>query len=179
MPDPVTEFELYRQELLNALGGDDPVEVLRATLAEVEQLAAAVSAEQLSRAPAPAEWSPREVLSHLADSDLMCAVRVRMIVTQDRPSLVGYDQDAWTARFGGLDADARETIERWQVLRRANLRTYASLSPDEWQRFGVHTERGAESARLTVQMQAGHDRMHLDQVRRALTATSPQLSTPR
>jgi hypothetical protein len=91
-----------------------------------------------------------------------------MIVTQDRPAIVGYDQKAWTARFGGLDADAAETIERWRTLRQAKLRICESLSPAEWERVGVHSERGPESARLNIQLLAGHDRMHLDQFRRGL-----------
>ena len=90
-----------------------------------------------------------------------------MIVNQDQPQLVGYDQQAWTARFASLD-DPRQTLERWRVLREANLRMFASLSPEEWQRFGLHTERGPESALLTVQLMAGHDRMHLDQIRRGM-----------
>jgi DinB superfamily len=172
MADPVTEFELYRQELLAALGADDPVDVLRTTLAEVEGIADGASVEALSHQPTPGEWSPREVFAHLADSDLVTGMRVRMVVTQDRPVLVGYDQEAWTRRFGSLDADARETIERWQGLRRANIRIYESLSEQDWQRVGVHTERGDESALLTVRLQAGHDRMHLDQVRRGLAAAA-------
>jgi hypothetical protein len=163
MPDPITEFEQYRQELLGLLGSDNPVAVLRTTLDEI----AAFSGADLSRRPAPGEWSPAEVLSHLADSDLMVNVRVRMIVTQDRPQLVGYDQEAWTARFGGLE-DAPATVERWRVLRAANLRLFDSLTDSEWQRVGMHTERGPESARLTVELMAGHDRMHLDQIRRGL-----------
>jgi DinB superfamily len=167
MPDPVTEFELYRQELLTALGDDDPVAVLRAGLEEVPRLVAGASDEQLQRAPAPGEWSAWQVLSHLADSDLMAGTRVRMIVTQDRPALVGYDQEAWTARFSGLDNDVHETLERWRALRRTNIKIFGSLSRAEWERVGLHTERGEESARLTVQLMAGHDRVHLAQFRRA------------
>jgi hypothetical protein len=169
MADPVTEFEEYRQELLAMLGSDDPVEVLRATLEEVPRLVAGASTDALNRSPAPGEWSPRDVLNHLADSDLIVCTRVRMIVTQDRPAVVGYNQEAWTSRFGGLDPDPLDTVDRWQALRRANLRMYDSLSPDEWQRVGVHSERGEESARLNVELQAGHDRMHLDQFRRTLS----------
>src|SRR6266849_4433671 len=100
MSDPVTEFEQYREELLAALANDDPVAVLRATLDEVPRLVATASPEQMNRSPEPGEWSPRQVLNHLSDSDLVHGTRIRMIVTQDRPTLVGYDQDAWTARFG-------------------------------------------------------------------------------
>jgi DinB superfamily len=172
MPDPVTEFELYRQDLLTALGDDDPVAVLRAGLEEIPRLAASVSDEHLGRAPAPGEWSARQVVSHLADSDLMAGMRVRMIVTQDRPMLVGYDQEAWTARFSRLDADVAETLERWRALRRSNVEIFQSLSPEEWERVGLHTERGEASARLTVQLMAGHDRMHVAQFRRAAQSRS-------
>jgi hypothetical protein len=168
MADPVTEFELYRDELLGALAHDDPVAVLRATLDEVPRLVATASTEQMSRSPAPGEWSPRQVLNHLSDSDLVTGVRIRMIVTQDRPALVGYDQEAWTERFGSLDATPQETVDRWLALRRANLRMYESLRPEEWDRVGLHSERGTESVRLTIQLQAGHDRVHLDQLRRGL-----------
>src|SRR5262249_48381777 len=168
MADPVTEFEQYRQELLAALGGDDPVAVLRDDLAQIERLVAGTTPEQLNRSPAPGEWSPREVLNHLADSDLVFATRVRMIVTQDRPTLVGYDQEAWTDRFGGLDPTPQQTLVRWQALRAANVRMAESLTDAEWERVGLHSERGEESVRLNVRLLAGHDRVHLDQFRRAL-----------
>src|SRR3981189_3836937 len=103
MADPVTEFEGYLQELLAMLGSGDPVEVLRATLEEVPRLVAGASTDALNRSPALGEWSPRDVLNHLADSDLIVCTRVRMIVTQDRPAIVGYDQEAWTSPFGGSD----------------------------------------------------------------------------
>lgn len=169
MADPVTEFEQYRQELLNALAGDDAVAVLRESFELVPRLVAQATPGQLDKSPGPGEWSPREVLNHLADSDLVFGTRIRMIVTQDRPTIVGYDQEAWMARFGAMDADASETVDRWRVLRQANLRMCASLSPEELDRVGLHSERGAESARLNLQLLAGHDRMHLAQFRRALS----------
>jgi len=168
MADPVTEFEQYRKELLAALADDDPVAVMQTTLDEVPRLVATASVEQMNRSPAPGEWSPRQVLNHLSDSDLVTGTRIRMIVTQDRPTIVGYDQDAWTERFGSLDATPQDTIDRWQTLRRANLRLMQSLSPQEWNRVGLHSERGPESVRLNVQLLAGHDRMHLDQFRQGL-----------
>ena len=166
--DPVTEFETYRDEILAALGGRDPLAVMRATLDEVRRLTEGASADRLRRAPAPGEWSPCQVLSHLADSDLVAGVRVRMMVSQERPVLVGYDQDAWTDRFGDLDADPRDTVARWTALRQNNLGVWESLAPAEWERVGQHTERGEESVRLLVSLLGGHDLVHLDQLRQAL-----------
>jgi hypothetical protein len=169
--DPVTEFEQYRNELLAELGVHDPVAVLHTTLKEVEYLLAGASTGQLRQRPAEGEWSPSEVLNHLADSDLVFSVRARMMVTQDRPLLVGYDQEAWTDRFGGLDATPQDTFERWRALRLANLRMIESLQPEEWERVGVHSERGEESVRLHVRLLAGHDRIHLAQFRVGLSAS--------
>jgi hypothetical protein len=169
--DPVTEFELYRNELLAELGVRDPVVVLRTTLDELDRLVGGTSVSQLRQRPAAGEWSPGEVLNHLADSDLVFSVRARMMVTQARPTLVGYDQEAWTARFGGLDATPQETFERWRALRLANLRVIESLQPEEWERVGLHTERGEESVRLHVRLLAGHDRVHLNQFREGLSAS--------
>jgi hypothetical protein len=168
MAEPVTEFERYRTEILALLGDDDPLDVLRASLEDVSTLVAGANADQLSAAPAPGEWSPWQVLVHLADSEAVLGMRVRLIVTQDQPTLVGYDQDAWTARFADLDPDPQATFARWLALRQNNLRLYESLTDDEWARTGMHTERGAESAREVVRLAAGHDRAHIDQIRRVL-----------
>jgi DinB superfamily len=172
MADPVTEFERYRDELLAALGDDDPIQVLHRSLEEIPRALASAKPEDVARQPAPREWSAAEVLSHLADSDLVAAVRIRMIVTQDRPTLVGYDQEAWTARFASLDADPLLTLERWRSLRQSNVHLYESLTDAEWQRVGVHTERGEESVLLLVRLLAGHDRIHLDQFSRALAKSA-------
>lgn len=163
------EFEEYRRELLAALGEDDPLEVLGGSVQAVRELTEAVPADRMSREPAPGEWSAWQVLSHLADTDLVHGVRVRMVLTGDRPLLVAYDQERWAGRLGGLDQAARQTFLRWRILREANLALFESLTGEEWERTGLHSERGEESLRLMIALQAGHDRVHLEQMRRCLS----------
>ena len=90
-----------------------------------------------------------------------------MIITADRPPIVGYDQDAWVERFSELD-DAQQTFALWRQLREANVRLYSSLKPEELAMVGLHTERGEESVDLMVRMLAGHDLMHLEQLQSCL-----------
>ncbi len=168
MAAPTSEFDQYRAELLAALGGRDPVLVMRETADKIAHLAQQTRSEAFSQVSSPGEWSPWQVLAHLADNELVWGVRVRMIATQDRPPLASYDQDAWTERFGGLEASPRATLERWTVLRSSNLRIYESLSPVEWERVGQHPERGIISIRTIAELVAGHDVIHLDQLRRGL-----------
>jgi hypothetical protein len=168
--DPVTEFDRYREEILAALGGREPLRVLRGTLDEVRALTESASADRLARSPGPGEWSPWQVLHHLVDNDMVWGVRTRMIVTQQRPVLVGYDQEAWNERLHRLDPDPRETLGLWLALRRSNLRFWESLDGAEWARVGLHTERGEQSVREIVLLLAGHDLVHIDQFRRGLAA---------
>lgn len=168
MLDPVGEFELYRQDLFRRLGNDDPLDVFRTTIPTVSNLVLNTSEERLQLKPAPDEWSAWEVVNHLTDTEWVYGVRVRMIVVQHEPILVGYDQATWVTRFGPLDSDLETVIGRWQLLRHNNLRLYESLSAEEWERVGMHTERGPESVRLMVRMLGGHDRLHIEQIQQCL-----------
>ncbi|MDA0366495.1 MAG: DinB family protein [Chloroflexi bacterium] len=170
MANPSSEFDRYREEILAALGGRDPLSVLTATLDEVRMLTTGVSAAVLGRAPAAGEWAPAQVLSHLSDNDMVWGTRVRMIVTDDRPLLVPYDQEVWTARFAHLDAGPTSALTRWVALREANLAVWRSLDETEWTRTGMHPERGEQTVREITALLAGHDIVHSEQIRRGIAA---------
>ena len=158
----------YIQELENYLGDDEPLAVLQTTLTLLPALVGDLDEATLTRQPAPGEWSPWQVVLHLADTEWVYGVRVRLTVAQERPVLVGYDQDAWVTRFGSLDKDIHETLARFRLLREANLRVYHALNEAELQRIGLHTERGEETVEHIIRALGGHDRLHLEQIKRAL-----------
>jgi DinB superfamily len=116
--------------------------------------------------PAAEGWNARQVLAHLADFELMAAVRVRQVLSRERPQLATYGQEEFTDRFSGLEP-AAEALERIAAVRRATLRVLESLTPEDWDRTGVHPERGEETLRRTMEMLVRHDRSHLEQLRRA------------
>jgi hypothetical protein len=115
---------------------------------------------------APGKWSVNEVLQHLADSELVFGWRIRLLLAHDRPTITGYDQDRWAERLGYAEGDPRDAIERFGVLRRANLRLLERASPADLQRVGVHAERGEESLAHIIRLYAGHDLLHLRQIER-------------
>jgi hypothetical protein len=161
--DPVDEPEEYQRELLALLGGEDPVTVLDATATLLRERLGEVPADMLTRRPEPDEWSPAELLGHLWDAEIVHAFRARLILAQDGPDLTGYDQDAW-ATLAKPDA----LLEAFIALRDANIVLARSAAPDAWERWGMHAERGRTTYRLLLQTMAGHDRAHLEQLRRAL-----------
>jgi hypothetical protein len=114
--------------------------------------------------PSPDSWSAAEVMSHLADFEMIAGARIRAILTLDRPFLPAYDQERFTARFGAL-APPDESLERFLLTRRATLRVLEALDAEEWDRRGVHPVRGEEPLRRTIEMLVRHDREHLEQIR--------------
>jgi hypothetical protein len=166
------QAKAYTAAILGLVGDADPPAILRKTPADLRAAIEGLSARQLSTAEAPGKWSIRHVVRHLADSEIVFAWRLRMLLAHDRPPLTGYDQDLWAQRLGYEDSDAREALEEYAVLRRGNLRLLDRASPQDLERYGVHAERGNESAAHLMRMYAGHDTLHLRQVARIRKAVS-------
>ena len=58
-----------------------------------------ITEQQLDARPAPGKWSPREIVHHLADSEMTAAIRLRRLIAEDRPAIVGYDQEEYARRL--------------------------------------------------------------------------------
>jgi uncharacterized damage-inducible protein DinB len=112
------------------------------------------------------KWSIRQVLRHLADSELVWGYRLRLVLSQDRPPLTGFDQDRWAERLHYDEADVATALEEFALLRRGNLKLLDRATPDDLERVGVHTERGEESVEHMIRLYAGHDLLHLRQIER-------------
>lgn len=146
--------------------------VLRDTASALTRRIEGLEATQVSRPEAPGKWSIAQVLQHLADSELVWGYRLRMVLAHDRPAITGYDQDLWATRLHYADADPRQAIHDFSVLRQANLRLLARASDSDLTRVGVHAERGEESVAHLIRLYAGHDILHLRQIARIrLTVT--------
>lgn len=161
----------YVRALLDLLGSRDPLQVLdelhRWLLSRVHGLPDSV----LRRPEKPGKWSVIEVIQHLADSELVAGFRTRMILTEDRPALQGYDQDRWASELGYRHVSLGQASEQLHALRTANLHLWKSLTPAQLERVGLHSERGPESAGHILRLMAGHDLVHRRQIDRILAAT--------
>ena len=65
----------------------------------IREALARVPGEALKWRPEPGKWSAHEVAVHCADSETNGALRIRYLIAEKEPLIVGYDQDAWARRF--------------------------------------------------------------------------------
>jgi hypothetical protein len=168
-PDPVAESQAYQLFLLAALGQDDPAEAQAAVPARIRALI--VEAGDLLRVrPEPKEWSVLECIAHIVDAEIVMSGRYRFAVAHEDPPLIGYDQDLWVDNLRRNEDDVETLLACFEGLRRANVAMWRASTDEERARVGLHSERGPESYDLAYRMIAGHDRVHLGQADRTLTA---------
>lgn len=156
----------YIDAILRLLGDRDPVAVLEATPTALRAAFGGFSPALRQTPEAEGKWSASDVIHHLADSEVVWAVRLRKALAEDRPTLTGYDQDRWADGLGYRERDAGPSLEAFTALRRANLELLGACDGAALERVAVHAERGEESVRHMMRLYAGHDLLHVRQIER-------------
>ena len=162
----------YVRALLDLLGNRDPVTVLGELLPWLDQRLSGVGESTLRRPEKPGKWSVIEVIQHLADSDLVAGFRFRMMLTEDRPPIQGYDQDRWATQLHYRDVPLAQALAQLRGLRQANLELWKRLTAAELERIGLHSERGPESVSHLLRLMAAHDLVHRRQIDRIFAAVT-------
>jgi hypothetical protein len=122
------EAQAYTAAILDLVGDQDPIGVLRDTPAAVRDGISGLSGDQVSTPEMPGKWSIRQVVRHFADSEIVWGWRLRLVLAQERPTLTGYDQDLWAERLRYAAADIDQSLEEFAVLRRGHLRLLSAAA---------------------------------------------------
>lgn len=138
-----------------------------------EALAGSTDAE-LDAREAPGEWSPRQVVHHLADSEMTAAIRIRRILVEDGPLIQGYDQEAFAARLH-YDRPLEGSLLAFRAARACTLELIRRLGDAEWARAGTHSQYGPYSAEDWLRDYGVHAHDHAEQIRRARATASEEL----
>lgn len=158
----------YARRLLGYVARKDPLDVMKATPRRLSAVLGGVSKARLARRPAPGRWSAAQIVAHLADAEVATSWRWRQILSTNKVPIEAYDQDAWASTFDYAHRDPRESLELFRVLRASNVALLESVPRRLWSNYGVHRERGKESAARLIRLVAGHDVNHLTQIERIL-----------
>jgi DinB family protein len=128
-----------------------------------------ITPEELDARVGEGKWSPREVVHHLADSELSAAMRLRLILAEDRPTIQGYDQDLFARRLH-YDRPHEASLELFRYARASTVELLDLMTPADWTRAGTHTQSGAFGAERWLQIYASHAHKHARQIRVARDA---------
>lgn len=146
------------------------IETIRAFPQELERLLSGLTEEQIEAHNEEGGWSVRQIVHHLADSHMNSLIRLKLILTLDRPTLQGYPQDAWALLPDTAGVPLEASL---QILRGLHARWAAvwdAMPPDAWTRTGLHTENGEVTPEQMLHIYARHCRDHLAQMKAAVDA---------
>ncbi|MBL8161898.1 MAG: putative metal-dependent hydrolase [Anaerolineae bacterium] len=148
----------------------DCINRIRRLPSELEALVSKLSEEQLITEFIAGEWNVAQNVHHLADAHMNGFIRLKLMLTEDNPPLKLYKQEYWAERVDSYDAPVQYSImllrglhHRWVVL-------FESLSEAEWNRTGIHPDRGSITAEDILKIYSAHGEAHLDQITRTLAA---------
>jgi len=146
------------------LDGRPVPEILAATPSALAGLIETIGAEKSAAPPAPGKWSPAEIISHLADCELVFAFRLRQTLAEDSHTIQPFDQEKWAVQYGGISAV--QAFEVFKAMRGWNLQLLKNVKPEAAGRTVTHPERGTMTFQTIVETMAGHDLNHIAQLER-------------
>ncbi|MGA2881075.1 MAG: DinB family protein [Bryobacteraceae bacterium] len=144
------------------IGDRAPLDVISETPRRLAQLVETIGPERLEISPAPGKWSARDILSHLADSEIVFSFRLKQTLAQDHHVIQPFDQDLWAKSYPACDA--RLALAALSAVRAWNLALIRSVKPADLSKPVTHPERGTMTFQTIVETMAGHDRNHIKQM---------------
>ncbi len=130
---------------------------------------------ELEFKPSPTAWSVHEIAVHLVDSEIVLQHRLKAILSEERPTFIAFDQDAWARRLNYASLDVEHHLEALLALRRAFAPVLETVTEEDQHRIGVHNEDGEITARMLIdKICVTHLESHVKQVQRNRDAFAAQ-----
>ncbi len=151
-PEQIARYEATPSQLIAALEGLDEA--------------------QLHHKPTEDEWSIHEVIIHLADSEAVGYWRIRKVLAELDPLLAVYDEAVWAQKLSYRTQSRELAIALFTSLRGSTTALLHSLPVEDWERTGVHPERGQMTVNDLLNLYIKHGEVHLQQIARIKQAFS-------
>jgi len=143
---------------------DELIDDLAALPADLRTAVSDLSGPQLDTAYRPGGWTVRQVIHHLPDSHMNGYVRFRLAVTEDQPTIKGYDETAWAELPDARHADVALSLALLEALHRRWTTFLRTMDPDQYRTAFIHPQRGPVTLEDNLQLYAWHGRHHLAHV---------------
>ena len=125
-----------------------------------------ITEDDLDRSQGDDGWTPRQIAHHLADSEMMSAIRIRRLLAEAEPVLYGYDEKGFAERLT-FDRPIEPSLQAMRWARETCSQLLDRMTEDDWQIVGTHTESGRYSTEDWLRIYAAHCHDHAAQITRA------------
>ncbi|KQX55311.1 MULTISPECIES: DinB family protein [unclassified Paenibacillus] len=126
--------------------------------------------EEFRFKPAPDKWSIHQILIHVTDSEISSTSRLKKVLAEDEPTLISFDQDAWTNNLGYDLLDREQYLLLFKLLRSSMQTILDNLTTEQSERVGVYVDQGRFTFKQLMEYRIEHVRNHLAQIERVKKA---------
>lgn len=127
----------------------------------LEAAVAGLSQDELRFTPGPGHWSIHENVVHVADTDMVAAVRMRYVIAQPGSTLVSFDQNKWAQVLDYRSLSLNEALALLRAVRATTTEILKQVPADGWEQVGINTEAGPQTLEWLVEHFADHVHYHL------------------
>jgi hypothetical protein len=117
--------------------------------------------EDLKSFPVPGTWSIQQIVIHLMDSELISTDRMKRIIAEENPTLLGYDETKFSKNLYYHEQSAADAVTMIDLNRRMFTNVLLMLPEAALKRTGVHSERGNQTLGGYLQGVVDHLNHHL------------------
>ena len=118
--------------------------------------------EDLVAFPVPGTWSIQQIAIHLMDSDLIIADRMKRVIAEDNPSLIGFDETKFVKNLFYDEQSVDDAVNIFEMNRRNFARVLRRLPDTAFNRVGTHNERGPLKLSDLLSGAVNHLKHHLN-----------------
>jgi DinB superfamily len=120
---------------------------------------------ELDFIPEAGKWSIRQIVAHLADSEIVATMRLRQLIAEEHPKLEAWDENAWANKLDYARRKPSQSLETFRRIRGENYDLLKDLPELTFDRAGLHSQRGEMTLRQLLQLIAEHAENHAAQLR--------------
>ena len=146
------------------LDGAAPEKVIAETPLRLADLAGRLEPTGWNQSYAPGKWTARQILCHLADTELAFAFRLRQALAEPNHLIQPFDQERWAEAYANESYDAQAALQVFSTVRRWNLNLLKTVPAEARSKRVRHPERGEMTFQTLVETMGGHDLNHLRQL---------------
>ena len=127
-----------------------------------------LSDEELNKTYREGAWTVRQLVHHIADSQLNMYLRLKLALTEENPTVPAFDEEQWA-----IQPDTKLPVESSiKMLEGINERIVSlgnSLSEEQLDRIFTHQTNGKITVASKVAKLAWHEEHHLAHIKIALS----------
>lgn len=127
-----------------------------------------LSDEELGETYRDGSWTVRQLVHHIADSQLNMYQRLKLALTDDAPTVPGFIQDEWAA-LSDMELPVESSIKMLEGINERIVALGKDLTENQLDRYFVHETNGKITVATKIAKLAWHEEHHLAHIKIALS----------